>query len=178
MSTTIAAVAALFLLVAIAFVLLFRRVWINGRGAGPEPDLSHFSLERYRPMERLFSSEDYEFLASQPGFTPRIARRLAAERRKIFRRYLRCLKRDFDRLYAATKLLLLHSAEDRPDLAMALLKQRLTFQLALAAVYCRLGLQTLGLGTVDARGLITALEAMRNQLRALSPQLVRVPVES
>ncbi len=129
-------------------------------------------------MERLFSPEDYEFLAAQPGFTPRLARRLAAERRKIFRRYLRCLRRDFDRLYLATKLLLLHAAQDRPDLAVALFKQRLTFQFALAAVYCRLALQTLGLGTVDARGLVSALQAMRDQLRALSPQAVRVTAES
>lgn len=176
MSTAIAVSATLFLLVAFAFVLLFRRIWLRGKHAGPSTDWSEFSLEKYRPMERLFCPQDYQFLASQPGFTPNLARRLEAERRKIFRRYLRSLGRDFDRLYTATKLLLLDSVHDRPDLVVMLFKQRLTFQLALAAVYCRLALQTVGLATVNARGLVDTVAAMRDRLRMLAPEPAAQPV--
>jgi hypothetical protein len=81
------------------------------------------------------------------------------------------LSRDFDRLYTAAKFLLLHSPQDRPDLASALLKQRLIFRYAMLAVECRLVLQTAGVGKVDVRGLVRALEAVRDQLRQLTPRV-------
>lgn len=177
MNILIATALGVTLLIAVAFILLFRK--LASRPGQAEPNLDwwkNFSLEKYRPMERLFLEEDFAFLSSQPGFTPQLARRLRSERRKIFRRYLRSLSRDFNRLYATIKLLLLHSAQDRPDLALLLFKQRLLFHYALAAVHCRLVLQTLGLGTVDARGLVSALGAMRDQLQALIPQAALEPV--
>jgi len=177
MNALVAAAAGFTLLLAVAFVLLFRKLASPARGARPSPDWWRtFSLEKYRPMERLFLQEDFEFLSSQPGFSPKLARRLRAERRRIFRRYLRSLSRDFDRLYAAIKLFMLDSAQDRPDLALVLFKQRLMFHYALAAVHCRLALQTLGLGTVDARGLVNVVAVMRDQLHALSPQPAVQPV--
>jgi len=169
MSITIPIAAALLLLVGLAFFLLFRRLIAPVERPDLNPEWwTDFSAEKYRPMERLFSEQDYEFLAAQPGFEPEVANRLRSERRRIFRQYLRSLSRDFGRLYATAKLLLLHSAQDRPDLAKTLLKQRLTFQYALAVVRCRLVLQPLGLKPVDVRGLVRALEAMCNELRALA----------
>lgn len=179
MHTLMASAVLVFLLLAVAFVVLFRRLLrpCDSRSAEEEADWwADFSLEKYRPMERLFCPQDYEFLASQPGFTPALARRLRAERRRVFRRYLRCLRRDFDRLYAAAKQLLLYSTEDRPDLAKALFRQWLLFRYALLAVHLRLALQTLGLGSVDARGLIGALEAVRDQLRMLAAAPAPVPL--
>ncbi len=177
MSTAVAAAAVLLVLIAVAFVLLFRKLASPGRDPLPEADWwANFSLEKYRPMERLFAPEDYEFLAAQPGFTPALARRLQVERRRILRKYLRCLARDFDRFYKATKLLLLTAEHDRSDLALALFRQRLSFQLALAGVHAQLALQTLGLGTVRVHGLVAALERMREQLRMLTARPVAVPV--
>jgi hypothetical protein len=177
MSTVIPAAAILFGFIAAALVFAFRRLAATRQDALPSGEWwANFSLEKYRPMERLFAPEDYEFLAAQPGFTPALARRLQAERRRIFRRYLKCLSRDFDRLYSATKLLLLTAAEDRSELALALWKQRLAFKLGLASVHAQLALQTLGLGTVQVHGLVRALERMREQLQLLSPQPAPVPV--
>jgi len=48
------------------------------------------------------------------------------------------------------------------------LKQRLVFRYAMAAVQCRLVLQTVGVGKVDVRGLVSVLETMRDHLRQLS----------
>jgi hypothetical protein len=62
----------------------------------------------------------------------------------------------------------LHAAQDRPDLATTLLKQRLLFSYAMLVVEFRLALQTLGIGRVDVRRLVSSLEAMRDQLRQLT----------
>jgi hypothetical protein len=120
-------------------------------------------------MERLFVEEDYDFLAEQPGFHPGIYRKLQAERRRVFRHYLRCLRRDFDRLSAGAKVVLVHAAEDRPDLATTLFKQRCLFNYAMAVVQVRLVLQTMGIGRVDVQRLVSPLEAMRSQLRQAQP---------
>jgi hypothetical protein len=155
--------------VALLFVHLFRRLISPDR----DPQLSldwctQFSIDKYRPMERLFSDEDYRFLAAQPGYSPQITKRLKAERRRIFRHYLRCLGRDFKRLHTAARFLLLHSPQDRPDLATALFRQRMVFRYAMLMVHCRLVLQPLGIGTVDVSGLVQALEGVGNQFRQLA----------
>ncbi|MGB9604484.1 MAG: hypothetical protein ACP5U2_05325 [Bryobacteraceae bacterium] len=178
MSTTLAVAAALLLLIAVAFVLLFRRLASPGKEKLPDAEWwANFSLEKYRPMERLFARDDYEFLSAQPGFTPALARRLQAERRRILRRYLRCLNRDFDRLCTALKLLMLNAEQDRSELAIELFRQRLNFRLALAGVHTQLALQALGLGTVRVHGLVAALETMRERLQMLAAQPVAVPVQ-
>jgi len=161
--------AVLGVLAAVAFVLLFRRV--HARAEAAQTDLgwsSEFSITKYRPMERLFLEEDYDFLAAQPGFHPKIYGRLQAERRRVFRHYLRCLRKDFNRLSTAAKTLLLVAPQDRPDLARNILKQRMLFSWALWGVEVRLLLQTAGVGTVDVRGLVGTMESMREQLRYLS----------
>ena len=161
--------AVLALLAAVAFVLLFRRA--HARAEAAQVDLgwsSEFSIAKYRPMERLFLEEDYDFLAAQPGFHPKIYGKLQAERRRVFRHYLRCLRKDFNRLSTAAKTLLLMAPQDRPDLARNLLKQRVMFSFALWAVEARLLLQAAGLGTVDVRRLVGTMESMREQLRYLS----------
>lgn len=160
---------ALALAVVLVFLVLFRHLLARGRAT--EPDLawsSEFSIAKYRPMERLFLEEDYDFLAAQPGFHPRISRKLQSERRRVFRHYLRCLRRDFDRLSTTAKLLLLEAQQDQPELARSLVKQRLMFSVGLATVQFRLALQPLGLGTVDVHRLVEAVEGMRDQLRHLA----------
>lgn len=126
--------------------------------------LNRFSVARYRPMARLFAEEDYEFLAGQQGYDPRIARQLRRERRRVFRSYLHCLKRDFAQLEAAVKVCMVMSRQDRPDLAKALLRRRLVFTYALLVTEWHLALHSLGLGTVDVSRLVGALDGMRIQL--------------
>ncbi len=156
------------LIVAISFLLLLRRLAMRAPDA--QPDLNwcrDFTVAKYRPMERLFSEGDYEFLAAQPGFSVRITRRLQAERRRIFRRYLRVMSRDFERLLLAAKTMLVHSSQDCPDLAKALIRCRLVFLWALAQVQLRLALEACGIGTVNVRPLVEALEALSTQLHAV-----------
>lgn len=154
---------------AVGFVVLFRRLISREKDALADLEWSNeFSVAKYRPMERLFLEEDYDFLAAQPGFHPKIYRKLQAERRRVFRHYLRCLRRDFDRLFGAAKLLMISAPSDRPDLASTLVKQRIAFQFAMISVEVGLVLQSLGLGTVDVRRLVDAVEGMREQFRYLA----------
>ena len=125
------------------------------------------SLDKYKPMERLLREDDFRFLAAQPGYSPQLGRRFRTERRRIFRGYLRNLKRDFGRVSLAFQLLIVHSAEDRGDLASMLIRQRFLFALGMLAVEGRLLLHAAGVGTVEVSGLIRSLEEMQFQMRQL-----------
>ena len=131
--------------------------------------IDELSIERYRPMMHLLDGGDAEFLRSQPGFTPGMAAKLRIERCQVFRGYLRCLRTDFQRVCAALKLLMLHSRDDRPDLAGVLVHQQLMFECGLVLVGFRLFLYRFGLCGVDVTDLVKIFDLMRLELRRLVP---------
>jgi hypothetical protein len=122
------------------------------------------SAERYRPMLRLLSDEDLDFVAANNA----LLRTLKSGRRKLFRSYLRCLTRDYGYLLAGIRSAMAGSAADRPDLARALAKNRALFALAVYQVEVRLTLHALGIGKVDISGLVEAFEGLRAQVAVLS----------
>ena len=169
MSVPLPVVAVVVLLVGIlAYFIasLVRRSQTDLSGI-PELDADspdRFCLETYRPMERLFDEADFEFLASQPGYDPRIARKLRTERRRIFRGYLRCLISDFNSLVRSAQLIALHSPEDNPELAGAIFRVRLAFFWNVAATETRLALAPLPLGSINPERLIGCLTTLRDNL--------------
>lgn len=166
MSVVLCTATGLVLLVAGAFVWVFRLMITSGkRAASDVGGLGEFSIEKYRAMQRLLSREDFEFLSDQPGFSPRAAVRFRAKRRRILRLYLADLGRDFGNIYAVAKLCLLHSTQDRPGLALALLREKWTFNYAIALAHVRLMLQPLGLTRLDTRALVDVVDAMYGHLR-------------
>ncbi len=124
---------------------------------------------KYRPMERLLRADDFEFLAAQPGYSAKLGRRFRSERRRIFRSYLKSLKFDFNSMSLAFQTLIVHSAEDRGDLAAGLIRQRLTFAFAMLAVEGRLALHAAGVNSVavDVSAMVQSLETMQDQMRML-----------
>ena len=136
--------------------------------------IDELSIERYRPMMHLLDGGDAEFLRSQPGFTPGMAAKLRIERCQVFRGYLRCLRTDFQRVCAALKLLMLHSRDDRPDLAGVLVHQQLMFECGLVLVGFRLFLYRFGLCGVDVTHLVKIFDLMRLELRRLVPATAAV----
>jgi len=122
------------------------------------------SAERYRPMLRLLSDEDFSFVAANIA----LQRSLKSDRRKLFRSYLRCLTRDYGCLLAGVRSAMAGSGVDRPDLAHALAKNRALFALAVYRVEVRLALYSLGVGKVDISGLVEAFEGLRAQVNVLS----------
>jgi hypothetical protein len=131
--------------------------------------IDELSPERYRPMMRLLDDRDVEFLRSQPGFTPKMATKMRAQRVQIFRGYLRTLDIDFQRVCTAVKILTVQSQRDRPDLAIILLRQKLAFSLCLVYAEMRLVLYRYGLGGMNAAVLVNCFDVMRLELRSLVP---------
>jgi hypothetical protein len=59
-------------------------------------------------------------------------------------------------------------------LAAALVKQKVTFFLALALVHVRLALHAVGIGTVDVRSLVSTVDRMRTELSGLRRSSVAI----
>ena len=94
--------------------------------------------ERYRPMLQILSQDEILQMRAQPGFTPRMESALRRERCEAFQRYLRALRADFSLCSLALKMVILQSQEDRPDLAIAVLRNQATFAWGLVGVRFRI----------------------------------------
>ncbi len=160
----ITVVTAAFFLMAIAVVYLVLQK-IQADQSVPVAILSQDSLtERYRPMFRLLDESDCEFIAAGfPGSSE--LRRFRAERRSLFRVYLRNLGADHARIIGAIRNLLVESQLDRPDLVKVLYRCQFQFALAMLSVEFRLFLHALGMGTIDVRSLVSAVEGLQLQLQ-------------
>jgi hypothetical protein len=169
MSVVLLVAVSVLLLIGVAFVLLFRKLGSQADlTQTPENWLEETFTAKYRPMERLLADNDYRFLASLPGLPPALLTTMRAERRRIFRSYLGSLKEDFGRVYTATRLLMLHSEQDRPDLALELLRQRAVFTLGVLVAELHLVIHVMGFGGIPVHGLLGSLDSMRQNLTGLT----------
>jgi hypothetical protein len=163
---------------AVAFALLF---WIvvrrqNSESFDPFEWLESFTPAAYRPMQRLLSRRDAVFLASQPGFEPAMAGHLRWQRIAIFQQYLRAMIRDFHRLLTVARILMVFEATDQSAMASSLFAARLRFYRSVLAVeggvlLYALGLDTVGLQTVDTRGLLASVARLHAVAGGLMPAL-------
>ena len=155
---------AVFFLIALAVVFLVLQK-IQTDNSVPAEVLSQDCLAaRYRPMYRLLDESDCGFIATGfPGSTS--LRRFRAERRSLFRVYLRNLGADHARIVGAIREMMVQSQLDRPDLAKALYRCQLMFALAMISVEFKLQLHALGIGSVDVRALVGAVEGLQLQLQ-------------
>ena len=127
-----------------------------------------YEPDRYRPMTRLLDQEDFDFLASEPGFRPEIARKLRSQRRRVMRLYLRALSKDFNQLHARARRLVAAAPEEHHNLVGVLIRQRATFFRVRSMIEMRLALDWLLPGRVDIRPLLGALEKLQ-QMPAPTP---------
>ncbi len=135
----------------------------------PHTWIDPLSLDRYRPMLRLLSSGDMDFLRACPGCTARHIRVLRARRARILREYLRSLSGDFRRVSRATRVLVANSPADRSRLAIELLHRQWRFSRGLAAVRIRLVLYRWGLAEVDPGTLLGLFHTAYLRLRDFVP---------
>jgi hypothetical protein len=131
--------------------------------------IDQLSLDRYRPMFRLLSAGDIEFMRACPGSTPRLVRKLRERRARILREYLRSLAADFREICQETRALIVSSPYDRPALAITLLRGQLDFARNMAAVRIRLALYRFGMARVELGSLLYQFDAARLHLRELVP---------
>lgn len=132
--------------------------------------LDEFSVDKYAPMERLLRESDYAFLAAQRGFNPAISRRLASQRRRIFRDYLRQLRTDFHRLVTLANVMIVHSQDDQTELAAQVWQQRTAFYRLVLAVEFQLALAPLGFQVQGVQELLGSLRGMYSQVHSLTPE--------
>ena len=145
-------------------LLMFHIVWSRRRREACQP--AEFSLEKYRPMERLLSAGDYEFVEVTPGFRPALMRRLEARRARIVRGYLRSLSEDFDRISTLARMCLAESEVDRPDLSAELVRQRIQFARMMLVLRCQLAFS--GVRGLNVWPLMSAVQSVHQQLRSLT----------
>ena len=154
----------------IALALVIRRVAFTHSSLPVTAEwIADLSGDRYRPMLRLADGTDLEFLRMQPGFNGRMAAKLRQQRYQIFKGYLQSLQVDFGRAVVALKVLMLHSREDRPDLAVVLLRHQLAFGWGMVSARAHLFLYRCGIGSVDVRSLVRVFEAVQTELRNALP---------
>lgn len=167
--TVILIACVVLVLLVTAFALLFSKLFTRvDENESAAEWLNEFSIETYRPMERLFNEADYEFLAEQPGYHPGIAKKLRAERKKIFRAYLRQLVGDFHRLVHVANLMMVYSGEDRSDLAHQIFRLRVGFYWTVACTEASLSLP-LVVQPARATYLVGALATMQQNVHNLVP---------
>ncbi|MBN8730562.1 MAG: hypothetical protein J0L64_08490 [Acidobacteria bacterium] len=131
-----------------------------------------FRGDTYRPLVRLLSGNDYEFLRRLPGYEPAIANQLRRERRRIQRRFLNRLEMDFTQLHLVARTLVRDQEQDRPELVLALVRTGAEFRLNLFRIRLGLALEPLGLPALtprpaDSERLVDAAIWMQAQIKFL-----------
>jgi hypothetical protein len=168
MLSTLIIVAAITTILIGAFWILFHGLF-RSRVHAPTPEwVESLSPQRYRPMERLLSERDEDFVRSFPGVSDEVAKQFRSERRRIFRAYLRALSRDFSRVCAGLRAVVATADVDRSELAILVARQQVAFQLALVKTEFRLALHAAGIGTVDTAQLLACFDSLRGELRQIS----------
>ena len=162
------AIPLLLLGLAAAFGFLFSLLATRLNSGSTSEWLDGFSLDAYRPMERLLDRSDVEFLQLQPGYRPEIGKQLMRERREIFLGYLSRLVRDFNQLISIGKLMVVYSPRDRHQFASELFRRQVKFYGAVCAIRAQLVFYPLVWTTVDAHRLVTGIAAMRDQVQSLT----------
>jgi len=133
---------------------------------------SSIDADRYRPMLRLLSDEDHDFVSD-----PALCKKLRIRRCDLFREFLGSLTEDYRVLLSGVRLLMAESGNDRPDLAKALVRNRVSFAVARCRIEVRLRLYALGIGQTDVlrleiQGLASALDVLRRQFSFLAESAV------
>lgn len=160
------------IIAAVAFMALRLHVyWASALPPAFEfPDLS---LARYEPMARLLNPQDLEFLKSQPGYRPEIARKLQRKRLRIFRAYLVDLAAEFRSMHALARRMVASADAQDAALVSSLFRQQFTFWRAIVAIELRLITSGMGfegaLSSANVRVLIDAMNALSAEMTRLAP---------
>jgi hypothetical protein len=133
--------------------------------AESEAWLQSFSLDAYRPMLRLASSEDRCYLKSHR--TRRMARRYRRVQRILLREYLRGLSRDFQKL---------HAIAAKKDSSLELFDGHLGFIFGLWLIEARLVLQSVVPHSIDMEPLLQSVQALAEATREMARPVLKLHV--
>jgi hypothetical protein len=161
--------------VSAGLIVSLTRMWRGSSDSSHSTDTpthAGFSPERYRVMERLFSSRDLEFLSAQPGYTPEMAANWKRESINVFRIYLDELTADFHSLHAAARQMVAASHAESPELAALLVRQSVAFFQARLLLEWRVLLFRLGASQVDVASIVDLVKSMQVDLSRLVPETI------
>lgn len=140
------AVLCLVLAVAVTAILPIWKFLLSRGEQQPAADwLNGFDLSRYTVLDNLFHPRDFEFLKSQPGYTPQLSARLKADRLKIAESYLSQLECDVRKLLTFANGAAARSGADHDQLSAFLLKQEAKFAWNLLNLRMQIALMKLGI---------------------------------
>ena len=155
-------------------LLLVTIIRLRIRNGAGEPahadDAVEFSLDRYRPMQRLLSEQDMLFLKQSLGYTKQMGKRWKRQQLGLFKMYLKELRIDFYKLHAEARSIVADTGIESPDFVRQLIHQRIQFGYAVAKVELHLSLASCGLGAVTATPLLQTVEVMRMRLQTMAPR--------
>lgn len=128
---------------------------------------AEFSSFRYLPMRRLLSEDEEEYWMQSTAGSRFQREEFRAERRRLFREYLRLISADFACLSQGVRLSVVHAAEDRSEEISQLLSLEWSLRKLLWKAQIGLMFHWLGVKPVDATQLINALQGFEFSLREI-----------
>lgn len=153
---------------AVLLAVLFHRIHSSrGRFEVDAGWWKEFDPSRYTPVARLLDEDDLQYLRSLDGYDRRLEKDLRRRRTQIFNAYLGEMVQDFERLQVLGKLMVM--AGGSPLLREQLFLQKLAFSRALIVVRCQVFAFRLGIGRVDARGLVESFRTAASAMQATLP---------
>lgn len=170
---TILSIAALFALaITAAAFYIFRKLTRPRASTGQLDAWTDLDWQSSSPLERLLDPAEFEFLRRRGVSEKRIAA-LRAQRRSIFRKYIRRFTVNFNATHAALESVLITASEDRLDLARELARQKFLFYRGVIGLEIRLMLNALGFHGAPVRSLvlIRPLQRLHLEIGSLVPEL-------
>ena len=115
----------------------------------------------------LLSDEDFDFLASLPGYRPEIGKKLRRHHERILRLYLRELAGEFHSVHAEAREIIATAGEEHAPAVGLLLRQQVMFWQSMARIELSFALPSFNAGrgnrarAAALSGLVEAIMALR-----------------
>lgn len=126
-----------------------------------------YSSFRYLPMRRLLSAEEEAYWLRSTAGSQQSVSAFRAERRRLFREYLRLMAADFRCLSQGLRSAIVHASEDQSEEISRLIRLEWSVRRLLWQAELRLMFHWLGVRPVDATQLINGLQGLEFSLREM-----------
>jgi hypothetical protein len=165
LSAGLAATASAALLLAV-WMAMRLRCYRSVRGERPLSGEGALPPSTYDFMS-LLSDEDFDFLASLPGYTPEIGEKLRRHHERILRLYLSELAQEFHSVHAEAREIVANAGEEHAPAVGLLMRQQVAFWQCMARIELSFAVPGFSAGrwnkarAAALSGVVEAIVAMR-----------------